>query len=93
MATTTRRATARRRRTAAPTPPRPRPSQAKQLDRAVKQFLKAIPVDHLDRRLTALEKWIRGLQKDVRKLITPQRRPARRTTTRVAARRTAHHRA
>jgi len=94
MATPTRRAQTRRRRTpAATTPPRPPISQATRLDRAVKDVLKAIPVDHLDRRLTALEKWVKTLPKDVRVFLGVEKRPVRRTRTRVAAHRTARHRA
>jgi len=92
MPTTTRHAPARRRRTAAaPTPPRP-VSPATLLDRAVKQVLKAIPVDHLDRRFVALEKWVRGVGKDVRKFLGVPTPPARRAGTRAGPRRTAHHR-
>jgi len=93
MPTTTRRAPARRRRTvAAPTPPRPQPTPAARLDRAVKQVLKAIPVDHLDRRFVALEKWVRGVGKDVRKFLGVPTPPARRAGRRAGPRRTAHHR-
>jgi hypothetical protein len=38
-----------------------------QLDRAVKEFLKAVPVDHLHERLTALEKWFSRVEKEVRR--------------------------
>jgi hypothetical protein len=38
-----------------------------QLDRAVKDFLKAVPVDHLDERLTALERWFTTVEKEFRR--------------------------
>jgi hypothetical protein len=37
------------------------------LDRAVKELLKAIPLDHLDQRLTALERWFARLEKEFRR--------------------------
>jgi len=42
-------------------------SRSGELDRAVKAFLKAIPVDHLDRRLTELERWYARVEKEVRR--------------------------
>jgi hypothetical protein len=44
-----------------------RPPAGAGLDRAVKDFLKAVPIDHLDQRLTALEKWFARLEKEVRR--------------------------
>jgi hypothetical protein len=37
------------------------------LERALRAFLRAIPIDHLDERLTALETWVTGLEKELRR--------------------------
>jgi hypothetical protein len=84
MATTTRRATVRR--------SAPRRVQPAELNSAIKQLLKAIPVDHLDRRLTSIEKWMASIDKDIRKLARDSvgaRRPRATAPHRAAAHRKA----
>lgn len=72
----------------------PKRAPAADFDRAVKNFLKAIPVDHLDQRLTELERYVKVLQKDMSKLVRDMGpRPARKAAvTRTAQRRTATRR-
>lgn len=72
--------------------PRRARDSAAEIHAAVLQLLKAIPVDHLDRRFVALEKWVRGVGKDVRKFLGVPTPPARRAGRRAGPRRTAHHR-
>jgi hypothetical protein len=43
------------------------PAAGAGLDKAVKDFLRAVPIDHLDQRLTALETWFARLEKEVRR--------------------------
>jgi len=77
--------------------PRRARDSAAEIHAAVLQLLKAIPVDHLDRRVTALEHWAVRVQKDLQKLVTDvggpvaprprravARKPVRRTTRRAA---------
>lgn len=60
-----------------------------EINAALLQLLEAIPVDHLDRRVSALEHWAARVQKDMERLmtdlgrpITPRARPAAVTVTR-----------
>lgn len=48
---------------------RPGHGGATELNDAVMQLLRAIPVDHLDRRLSTIEKWLGRLETDVARLV------------------------
>lgn len=58
---------------------------AREINQAFLQLLKAIPVDHLDRRLSSLEKWVTSLEKDLRKLALDAGRGVPRAPRRAAA--------
>jgi hypothetical protein len=47
--------------------PRSGAAAGAQLDRALKEFLKAFPIGHLDRRLVAFERWFTGVEREVRR--------------------------
>lgn len=63
----------------------PARDSAAEVHAAVLQLLKAIPVDHLDKRVTALEQWAARVQKDLERLVADLGRPAAPRAHRPAA--------
>lgn len=61
------------------------PTATEHLNEALMHLLRAVPVGHLDARLTRIEKWLTKLEKDVAKGFAPAPPRRRRATARPAA--------